>query len=90
MKKSLVIKIIAFGSLFSCQAIMAEEVEKRVPEKMGYQSYLFKKIDKNIDGKLSKEETLALVNEEFNKRDLNKDGFITKDEIHSLKKEDKL
>ena len=46
----------------------------------------FSKIDKNVDGKISKQEYMDAVGESFNKYDLNKDGILSKEEIQSIKK----
>jgi Ca2+-binding EF-hand superfamily protein len=49
---------------------------------------MFSKIDKNKDGKISKQEYLDAVAATFNKYDLNKDGVLTKDEIKLIEKLD--
>lgn len=43
---------------------------------------LFKEMDANKDGKLSKVEIKGPLKEDFAKVDTNKDGFITKEELN--------
>jgi hypothetical protein len=40
-----------------------------------------RKIDRNNDGKISKEEYIGAVTNTFNKIDKNNDGFLTKEEL---------
>ena len=42
---------------------------------------LLEKMDRNNDGKISKDEVKGKLKENFDKRDKNKDGFITEDEL---------
>ncbi|SFW61307.1 hypothetical protein [Cellulophaga fucicola] len=44
-------------------------------------SQLFKKMDTNNDGKISKYEAKGKLKENFLKRDKNNDGFITRNEM---------
>ncbi len=41
--------------------------------------------DKDKDGKISREEALAVANEKFDKADKNKDGFISKEEMEEVR-----
>ncbi len=45
---------------------------------------LFSRMDKNSDGKLSKEEAPDRLKENFEKADSNKDGFVDKAELQKL------
>ncbi|UQD57691.1 EF-hand domain-containing protein [Flavobacterium sp. K5-23] len=47
---------------------------------------LFKQMDANKDGKLSKEEIKGPLKDDFAKVDLNKDGFITREELKKAPK----
>ena len=47
---------------------------------------MFKQMDANKDGKLSKEEIKGPLKEDFDKVDLNKDEFITKEELKKAPK----
>lgn len=47
---------------------------------------LFKQMDSNKDGKLSKTEVKGPLKNDFDKVDLDKDGFITKDELKKAPK----
>ncbi|NQV78682.1 MAG: EF-hand domain-containing protein [Lutibacter sp.] len=47
---------------------------------------LLKKMDKNDDGKLSKEEVKGPLKDDFTKIDTDKDGFITKKELEKAPK----
>ena len=47
---------------------------------------LLKEMDKNEDGKLSKDEVKGPLKEDFKKIDTNKDGFITKKELDKAPK----
>ena len=47
---------------------------------------LLKEMDKNEDGKLSKEEVKGPLKEDFAKVDLDEDGFITKKELEKAPK----
>lgn len=47
---------------------------------------LFKKMDTNKDGKLSKKEVKGPLKDDFAKIDLDKDGFITKKELKKAPK----
>ena len=44
-----------------------------------------KRIDKNGDGKISKDEFIAVQTERFNKMDKNNDGFLSKDEMRAAR-----
>lgn len=52
-----------------------EKMAKHHMEKM------WKKIDTDGDGRISRQEALAKASEEFDKKDLNHDGYLTQDEI---------
>ena len=47
---------------------------------------LFKQMDANKDGKLSKTELKGPLKDDFAKIDLNKDGFLTKEELKKAPK----
>ncbi|WPR71930.1 EF-hand domain-containing protein [Flavobacterium sp. NG2] len=47
---------------------------------------LFKQMDANKDGKLSKEEIKGPLKDDFAKIDTNKDGFLTKEELKKAPK----
>lgn len=51
-------------------------------------SHMFKKIDTNGDGKISKAEHDAWANKMFTDADTNKDGYVTKDEMMAMKKKE--
>ncbi len=76
--KRLLILALCFGFTAS---VMAADKPKRDPEA------IFKKLDKNSDGKVSKEEFSAVVKDAakadkaFAKKDKNGDGFLTLEEF---------
>ncbi|MRR15821.1 MAG: hypothetical protein EG826_05130 [Deltaproteobacteria bacterium] len=49
---------------------------------------VFSKLDKNRDGKISKQEYMDAVKGNFDKLDKNHDGILTRDELKALSKED--
>ena len=75
---------IAFGLLtFNCSyAQTSDKKELSVEE-------VFKTRDKNEDGKLSKDELIGFVSNDFTKLDTDKDGFISKNELAKSSKFDK-
>lgn len=87
----------ALGSLVASTSFAADpmDVEKAPPPAAGMKVpattvNLFNKIDKDQDGKLSKEEakTLPGVAERFDELDKNKDGYLSLDEFNSAIKPD--
>jgi collagen type III alpha len=48
---------------------------------------MFKRLDKDGDGKVSKEEAPERMKENFDKMDANKDGFLTPDELKAHRPE---
>lgn len=83
MKKQF--KILAVTSLViaftSCKS--SQETSSTTPSKKNNQdvSQLFKQMDSNKDGKISKSEAKGKLKENFKMRDKNNDGFITKNEM---------
>src|ERR1700693_4458577 len=99
MNKSIVSKILAVGLLASAQFVFAEEVVVKAPDQAKAEDHqkheenhhkhggVWAKAVKAHDGKISKEEWLAIATKEFDKRDLNHDGVVTKQELHQFNKE---
>lgn len=64
-----------------------EQLEEREhPRKRPSIKQIFKDLDANNDGKLSKKEAKGPLKRDFKKIDLNKDGFITKEELKKAPK----
>ncbi|MDY6857018.1 MAG: EF-hand domain-containing protein [Thermodesulfobacteriota bacterium] len=69
--------------VFTVTTSVFAESSKKYPKKLGF----IKKIDKDNDGRVSKEEYLAKYTEKFDRLDANKDGYIDKDEaVTKMKK----
>jgi Ca2+-binding EF-hand superfamily protein len=59
------------------------ESSKQYPKKLGF----IKKMDKDNDGRVSKEEYISKYTERFDRLDVNKDGYLDKDEaVAKMKK----
>jgi Ca2+-binding EF-hand superfamily protein len=56
-------------------------------EKEGMHGKWFQKLDKNGDGKISKEEFQLGADNKFERIDSNKDGYVTKEELQAAAKQ---
>lgn len=67
----------------SCKAQGKERQERK--ERPSIEE-LFKDLDSNEDGKLSKKEVKGPLERDFDKIDINEDGFLSKEEIVKMPK----
>ncbi len=73
--------------LFTANDIFAQEQDqKKEKGKQPTVEEIFKMMDANEDGKLSKKEVKGPLKEDFSKIDLNEDGFITEKELEKAPK----
>ena len=82
-KTTLMLAVITL--LFSCNT-KAQEKKRERNHKPPTIEKLFEQMDKNEDGKLSKEEIKGPLKNDFKKIDTNKDGFLSKKEIEKAPK----
>lgn len=76
--------LVAFGSIgLQAQPPKGEQRKKPTIEE------LFKQMDANEDGKLSKKEVKGPLSNDFKKIDTNKDGFLSKQEIEKMPKKER-
>lgn len=80
MKKSI---FTVLFTLLVFLSVSAQEDENEKQRRKGPPSIkqLFKDLDSNKDGKISKKEVKGPLKKDFKKIDLNEDGFLTKEEI---------
>lgn len=90
MKKiGLAIAGITLFSLINADALSAQDRQKDGDGPQGERpsiENLFKKMDTDKDGKLSKAEVKGPLKEDFDKVDANEDGFLSKEEIEKAPK----
>lgn len=87
-------KKILFGLLFfsivtSCNATKQNDENSKANDQNGNPptvEEIFKQMDANKDGKLSKAEVKGPLIQDFTKVDTNKDGFISKEELKKAPK----
>ncbi|MCK0156777.1 EF-hand domain-containing protein [Cellulophaga sp. F20128] len=86
MKNAIVRKgvLVAVMVTFEVMGVNAQEKPKQRPTI----DELFKQMDTNEDGKLSKKEIKGPIKDDFSKIDTDKDGFITKKEMEKAPKPD--
>lgn len=74
------------GVLSSCNLFAQQEDRKG--ERKGPPSFevLLEKMDKNDDGKISKDEVKGPLERHFDEIDLNEDGFLTEEEFEKAPK----
>jgi len=88
-KMGLAIAGIALLSLINADVLSAQDRQKDGDGPKGERpsiENLFKKMDTNKDGKLSKAEVKGPLKEDFDKVDLNEDGYLSKEEIEKAPK----
>lgn len=83
-KGILVVALVAFGAMgLKAQPPKGEQRKRPTLEE------IFKQMDANEDGKLTKEEVKGPLKKDFKKIDANEDGFLTKEEIEKMPKPEK-
>ncbi|GAB1857418.1 hypothetical protein MHTCC0001_22540 [Flavobacteriaceae bacterium MHTCC 0001] len=83
---SLRLPVLVFGiTLLFSSEIFAQEREERPRERPSIEQ-LFKDLDENEDGKLSKKEIKGPLKKDFDKIDVNEDGFLTAEELKKAPK----
>ena len=73
-----IIVLIHFSTILACLTLSAQETQ---PERGGGLAERFKQLDRNGDGKVSREEAGSLPF--FDAADKNKDGFLTMEEVQA-------
>lgn len=89
MKNAIVRKgvLVAVMVTFGVMGVNAQESQEK-PKQRPTIDELFKQMDTNEDGKLSKKEIKGPIKDDFSKIDTDKDGFITKKEMEKAPKPD--
>lgn len=77
--------LLVFGITLFTSNIFGQGKHER-PEKPPTVEQLFKDLDANEDGKLSKKEIKGPLKDHFSKIDTDEDGFLTKEEIEKSPK----
>lgn len=86
MKKfGLATATIALFSLINAEALSAQDRQKEGNGPPSIEN-LFKQMDADKDGKLSKAEVKGPLKEDFDKVDANEDGYLSKEEIEKAPK----
>ncbi|MCM4155505.1 EF-hand domain-containing protein [Gramella sp. AN32] len=81
LKLAALVGIIAVFS--SCKSSAQNSSDRKEPPSV---EEIFKKLDENEDGKLSKEEVKGPLEKDFSKIDTNEDGFISQEELEKAPK----
>ncbi len=88
MKIAALALMAAVGLTFALPSMAAEPAKPEgKPAKEHHRPDMFAKVDKNKDGVITKDESVAFHDEMFARKDLNKDGKITKDEAEAARQE---
>ncbi|MEM8847121.1 MAG: EF-hand domain-containing protein [Bacteroidota bacterium] len=72
--------------IVSCQMKAQSDDNERQRRKPPSIDQLFKDLDANEDGKLSKKEVKGPLRNHFDKVDLNEDGYLTREELEKAPK----
>ena len=80
-----IIGFVTLGLLIST-ATFAQRQDDRKGQKPPSIEQIFKELDANEDGKLSKKEVKGPLKNDFKKIDTNEDGFISKEELEKAPK----
>ena len=87
MKRNTIKKtVLAFGLMVLISNVSFGQSKPREGKQPPSFSQLLKEMDKNDDGKLSKDEIKGPLKEDFAKIDANEDGFITEKEFKKAPK----
>ena len=80
------ILLMAFGFLAVNQSMAQDQENRRERREPPSIDELFKHMDKNEDGKLSKDEVKGPLKDHFSKVDTNEDGYLTREELENAPK----
>ncbi len=78
--------IMAFGLFASCKMNAQNDNGRQQRKERPSMEELFKEMDADEDGKLSKEEVKGPLKKDFTKIDSDEDGFLSKEEIENAPK----
>ena len=78
--------VMALGLFGSCKMNAQNDNGRQQPKERPSVGELFKEMDANEDGKLSKEEVKGPIKNDFTKIDTDEDGFLSKEEIENAPK----
>ena len=80
------IAVLVFGIMIISNMSYGQSQGKQERKEPPTFSELLKEMDKDDDGKLSKDELKGPLKEDFSKVDIDEDGFISKEEIEKAPK----
>ncbi len=78
--------VLVFGIVMISNLSYGQSKDRQERKEPPTFSQLLKEMDKNEDGKLSKDEIKGPLKKDFDKVDLNEDGFITAEEFKKAPK----
>ncbi len=78
--------VLFFGTVLFISSSLFGQNKHQNPEKPPTIEKLFKDLDGNEDGKLSKKEIKGPLKDHFDEIDTNEDGFLTKEELEKAPK----
>lgn len=84
--KQIFFVVVAGMIMVSCQMKAQSNDNERQRRKPPSIDQLFKDLDTDEDGKLSKKEVKGPLKDHFDKVDLNEDGFLTREELEKAPK----
>ncbi len=83
LKKGMIVGLFALMGAFTINAQSNQQQRPQTPPTV---DEIFKQMDANEDGKLSKKEVKGPIKNDFAKIDSDEDGFITKEELKKAPK----
>ena len=83
LKKGMIVGLLTLMGTFTINAQSNQQQRTQTPPSV---DEIFKQMDANEDGKLSKKEVKGPIKNDFAKIDSDEDGFITKEELKKAPK----
>ncbi len=88
MKKIIILRAAVLAVAIATPALAAMDDGKKSGHMQDKADYMFKRVDTNGDGKITKTEHDAFANKMFTDADTNKDGSISMEEMRAHKKKE--